>query len=176
MIVLVVLTIVATATMSRAGLQNADTAFRDYTSDILDSFLTARARAIDDQTPVFLTMQPEGVDLEWIDPDTGLRELIWMHREANYGGGVIKDKACNGGLYNGVVAPGETRATSSFACITQAQQLTFMPDGSFRFAGAQGAPAGVTAVVAREAEGGRIGTVIEVYPGGNIRRIDNVRF
>lgn len=176
MVVMVVLTIVATATISRAGLKSADSAFRQYTADVMDTFLAARARAIDDQTIVFLTMDPEGVDLAWIDPDTGLRELLWAHREGNYGGGILSTSTCNGGLYNGVVAPGETLPESSFACITEAQELRFMPDGSFRFAGAQDAPAGVTAIVTRDEGGVRVASVIEVYPGGNIRKIDNVNF
>lgn len=174
--VLVVLTIVSTAVMSRVGLHTADSAFRKYSADVVDSFLKARARAIDEQTRVFLTMRPDGVDVEWIDPDTGLRELMWHYREDWYGAGVISDSTCNGGLYNGVVAPGETRHEESFACITVEQELVFYPDGGFGFASAAGAPAGVTAILAREENSGRIGTVIEVYPGGNIRKLDNVVF
>lgn len=174
--VMVVLTIVSTAAMSKMGLYTADSAFRKYSADIADSFLKARSYAIDEQTRVFLTMQPDGVDLEWMNPDTGVRELVWRHRESQYGGGLIAAATCNGGLYNGVVAPGETPHEATFACITTAQELTFFPDGSFGFAGAAGAPAGVTAILARNDSGGRVGTVIEVYPGGNIRRVDNVVF
>lgn len=176
MVVLVVLTIVSTAIMARAGLQTADSSFRRYTDDVLDTVVAARARAIDDQTRVFLTMRPTGVTLEWINPDTGVREHLWAHSEGNYGGGVISDLACNAGLYNGVVAPGETRSNSAVACLTDKQELLFLPDGSFRFDKAQNAPAGVTAVVLREINGQRMGTVIEVFPGGNVRSIDNVVF
>lgn len=176
MVVLVVLTIVATAMVSRAGIETADSAFRRYSADVVDTVLAARARAIDDQTRVFLTMQPTGVDLEWMDPDTGIREHLWSHSESTYGGGVISDSSCNGGLYNGVVAPGEPAASASVGCITEAQELLFLPDGSFRFAGAQTAPAGVTAVIIRKDGGRKTGTVIEVFPGGNVRRLNNVVF
>lgn len=174
--VLVVLTIVATAVMSKVGLHTADSAFRKYSADVVDSFLKARSRAIDEQTRVFLTMKPEGLKVEWIDPDTGVRALLWALHEDRYGGGVISTSSCNGGLYNGVVAPGETPHEASFACITAEQELVFFPDGSFGFAAAAGPPAGVTAILARQDTSGKVATVIEVYPGGNIRKRENVVF
>lgn len=176
MVVLVVLTIVSTAIMARAGLQTADSAFRRYSDDILDTFVAARARAIDEQTRVFLTMRPEGVDLEWMNPDTGVRELLWVHREGNYGGGVIASAVCNAGLYNGVIAPGESLKNSGVACLTDKQELLFLPDGSFRFDQAQDAPSGVTAILLREENSQRVGTVVEVFPGGNVRSVNNVLF
>lgn len=177
MVVMVVLTIVSTATMSRLGLQSADRIFRRYSADVYDTILSAQSRAVDDQTKIFLTIESDGVTLAWTDPDTGAREPLWSYTLENYRGGLLKDSTCNGGI-EGVVPPGETEEKQTFSCQSGTKELLFLPDGTFKLLGSQNSSAGLTLVLARNLPSGskRTATVIEVFPGGNIRKRDNVIF
>lgn len=177
MVVMVVLTIVSTATMSRLGLQSADRIFRRYSADVYDTILAAQSRAVDDQTKVFLTIESDRVALAWADPDTGARELLWAHALQNYAGGLLKDSTCNGGVV-GVKPPGKTQETPTFTCETGSKELLFLPDGKFQLMGSQNSSTGLTLVLARDLPAGskKAATVIEVFPVGNIRKRENVIF
>lgn len=176
MVVVAILTIVATATMTSVSKHSFDSAYRLYVDDAYSSMIAARSRAIDDQTRVFLEMDKDGIELDWINPNTGKEENLWVHRIQNYGGQVLVGDVCNYGLFDGVHAPSEKgpEKDPDLSCTTSKQRLTFFPDGTFDLSTSVLSTSGVTMVIADRRVKTADLALIELFPGGNIRKTDHV--
>ncbi|MEE9386647.1 MAG: prepilin-type N-terminal cleavage/methylation domain-containing protein [Nannocystaceae bacterium] len=181
MIVVVVISIVAAITITGVRQDQFQGAYRRYTDDLLGSVTRARNLAIDRQTLVALAIDKDGVEVSWTDPATQISgEALWRASRSLVQAGIlaVHDRACVYGVYVGVqMFEGQVdsaAAAAPTACLSGSETLRFFPDGHVEWDGRALNGAGVTLVVADRRTAEVKESHIQVFPGGLIRKIDNV--
>ena len=184
MIVLAVITIVATTAF--IGLRNNqwEGAYLRFTDDLEGTMIQARNRAIDDQTVVRVEVRSDRVEVFWIDPDDPLPDNtafgsgvpLWGTYISNIDGGLVSGEACITGIEAGIVPPSEAIGTAMpTACGTNLpRRILFRPDGSFLVPEEPDTDAGFTLVVKDESSAQNYYSIIEMFPGGLIRKFDEI--
>ena len=174
MIVVVVLSIVATIAFVGIGQNRFEGKYREFTGEIIGLITTARNRAIDDQTLVQVRVYEDKVLVFDQDPtDKQWRELRSIKRD-EIAGNILGNKACIYGFYSGVQVPSQALdVVVPNACLNTLQILEFQPDGNFVFigddtlGGANGTGTTLDLADLRTAQVRH--TLIEIFPGGLIR-------
>jgi prepilin-type N-terminal cleavage/methylation domain-containing protein len=184
MIVLAVITIVAT--LAFVGLRNNqwEGAYLRFTDDLVGTMIQARNRAIDDQTIVRVEVSQDKLEVFWIDPDdpppdatvAGTGTLMWGNYRDRVDGGLIADQACITGMEPGISAPSEANdAVLPVACGTDLpKSILFQPDGSFALEDDPLPDTGMTLVVQDASSAQIYYSIIEMFPGGLIRKFDEI--
>ena len=184
MIVLAVITIVAT--LAFVGLRNNqwEGAYLRFTDDLVGTMIQARNRAIDDQTIVRVEVSQDKLEVYWIDPDApppdptvmGTGTLMWGNYRDRIDGGLIIDQACITGMEPGISPPSEVNdAQLPVACGTGLpKSILFQPDGSFALEDDPAPDTGMTLVVQDSSSAQIYYSIIEMFPGGLIRKFDEI--
>ena len=204
MVVMAVIVIVATVAFIGVGQDTYDSKFRRYTDTIHGMVVRARNVALEEQTLTKVEITGTQVAVFWYPPDTALGDLnpsnaAWRRIEiadvtvfpysagAGAGTGLLNGQACNYGVFDGIRSPRQHDGTNPgyafpTACATGRDTLIFRPDGSLFVAEKGAAPpnswtegAGATVVIADESNALVEVSLIEIFPGGLIRKIDGVR-
>ena len=179
MIVLVILTIVSTITFAGLSTQNFDSAFREYGNDLEAAIIQARDIAIDEQTRVDVTVTANALTIAVEDNETKAWANWYQYRLIDYGAGQLQNDACIRGFYGGIqAAKGAVNTTFPAVCLTSPQTVRFFPDGTFEVTSATPTMArddmGVVLVLA-DTRTEPTYTEVQIWPGGTIRKLDNVR-
>lgn len=175
MIVVSVITIVAIVAFVGIRGDQVEGAYYRFTDDLLGSMIQARNRAIDDQTTVRVEVQADRLEVFWTDPETKQEEFLWGNYRAKVDGGLIDELACITGMAAGISPPSEDNdAVMPTACLGGAQDIVFEPDGSFTLPNDPLQDAGVTLVIKDQSSSANEYSIIEVFPGGLIRKFDNI--
>ncbi len=184
MIVLAVITIVAT--IAFIGLRNNqyEGAYLRFTDDLVGTMTQARNRAIDDQTLVRVEVSTDKVEVFWIDPEApppdatvaGTGVLLWGNYRDRIDGGLIAAEACITGMEPGIKPPSEpNNAQLPTACGTDLpKSIIFQPDGSFALENEPQPDAGMTLVIKDASSQQVYYSIIEMFPGGLIRKFDEM--
>ena len=173
MIVVVILSFVAATIFVGLRADQFESAYLSYTDDVLGSLIQARDVAIDDQTQVHVMIDEDGVEVFRVDPETNSVDFQWGHYVDNVDGGMLMDKACIAGMFAGIKPAIEgVDEDMPTDCLGGTEQLTFEPDGSFTLPNSPFPDAGMTLVVA-DLESDNY-SLIEVWPGGMVRKFDEV--
>jgi prepilin-type N-terminal cleavage/methylation domain-containing protein len=184
MIVLGVITIVAV--IAFAGIRNNqwEGAYMRFTDDLVGTMIQARNRAIDDQTIVRVEVAQDRVEVFWIDPEApvpdptvmGSGTFLWGNYRDRIDGGLIADHACITGMEAGISPPSEpNNAQMPIGCGTNLpKSILFQPDGSFALEDEPLPDTGMTLVV-QDASSNQVWySIIEMFPGGLIRKFDEI--
>jgi hypothetical protein len=180
MIVLVVLTIVGSIAFAGLRGDRFEGTYREFTDELMGAIVQARHRAIDDQTIV--QVQAVGAtQLTVLDQDPTTKEFMHLRtiQSTMFQNGFLGDDVCIRGFFAGVQVPSEADPPPlPDACLGDVQILQFEPDGTFGFVNMQGIGGengtGTTLVVADTRTAQTMLTLIEIFPGGLIRKRDNV--
>lgn len=186
MIVLAVITIVAV--IAFVGIRNNqwEGAYLRFTDDLVGTMIQARNRAIDDQTVVRVEVDADRLEVFWIDPDApppdpsviGTGTFLWGNYLDRYDGGLIADQACITGMAPGISAPSEAANNQTAlpdACGTDLPAvIMFQPDGSFALPNDPRPDTGMTLVVQDNSSSQIYYSIIEMFPGGLIRKYDEM--
>lgn len=184
MIVLSVITIVGT--IAFIGLRNNqwEGAYLRFTDDLVGTMIQARNRAIDDQTVVRVEVSEDRLEVWWIDPNdqppdptvfaTGT--LLWGNYRDRIDGGLIADQACITGMEPGISPPSEVNNTQMpVDCGTNLPRaILFQPDGGFILDNDPQPDAGMTMVIRDNSSAQVYYSIIEMFPGGLIRKFDEI--
>jgi len=184
MIVLSVITIVAV--IAFVGLRNNqwEGAYLRFTDDLVGTMIQARNRAIDDQTVVRVEVSEDRLEVYWIDPDDppadptvfGTGTFLWGNYRDRVDGGLIADQTCITGMEPGISPPSEVNNTQlPTDCATNLPRaILFQPDGSFTLNDDPEPDAGMTLVVRDSSSAQIYYSIIEMFPGGLIRKYDEI--
>jgi len=180
MIVMVVLTIVATIAFVGLRSNTYDSVYRRYTEDVHSSFTRARALAIDTQSNTQVRIGVDGVVVWQEVAQGGALSFVpvFNHRMADYGGGMLllNNDTCFKGVFIG-----RTNNQLPDGCMGNTAQeiIQFSPSGEMEWQGQQLNGAGVLVIIADRRRKGAGApenlSMIEVYPGGLIRKFDNLQ-
>ena len=185
-LMIVVSVIAIVATIAFAGIRNDqwEGAYYRFTDDLVGTMIKARNRAIDDQTLVRVEVSADRVEVFWVDPDDPLVDPtvfgsgvpLWGNYIDRVDGGLIADEACITGLEPGISPPSEANdAIMPVDCGTNLPRaIIFTPDGSFTLAHDPVEDAGVTLVVKDDSSAQVYYSIIEIFPGGLIRKFDEI--
>ena len=145
---------------------------------------TARNRAIDDQTVVRVEVSEDRLEVYWIDPDDqppdttvfGTGTFLWGNYRDRMDGGLIADQACITGMEPGISPPSEVNnAQMPVACGTNLPRaILFQPDGGFTLDNDPQPDAGMTMVIRDSSSETVYYSIIEMFPGGLIRKFDEI--
>ena len=184
MIVLAVITIVAV--IAFIGIRNNqwEGAYLRFTDDLVGTMTQARNRAIDDQTIVRVEVTDSQLDVFWIDPNDpppdptvfGTGTFLMRIDRDRVDGGLISTEACITGMEPGISPPSEANNTAMpVACGTNLPRaILFQPDGSFTLDDDPEPDAGMTLVIRDSSSAQTYYTIIEMFPGGLIRKFDEI--
>jgi prepilin-type N-terminal cleavage/methylation domain-containing protein len=185
-LMIVVSVIAVVATIAFVGLRNNqyEGAFLRFTDDLVGTMTQARNRAIDDQTLVRVEVSVDRVEVYWIDPEdpppdptiTGTGVFLWGNYRDLMDGGLIADEACITGMEAGITPPSEANdAQMPTDCGTNLpKSIIFQPDGSFALEDEPQPDAGMTMVIKDESSAQVYYSIIEMFPGGLIRKFDEI--
>ena len=184
MVVLLVLTIVAVVAFIGIRNNQWEGAYERFTDDLVGTMIQARNRAIDDQTVVRVEVSEDRVEVFWIDPQTpppdpevmGTGTFLWGNYRDRVDGGLIAQEACITGMEPGITPPSQANnAQLPTGCGTDLpKSILFQPDGGFRLADNPQPDAGMTMVI-QDASSQQVWySIIEMFPGGLIRKIDEI--
>ena len=184
MIVLAVITIVAVVAFPGLRGNQFEGAYLRFTDDLVGTMTQARNRAIDDQTVVRVQVEEDRLEVYWIDPEDPPPDVsvfntgtfLWGNYRDEVDGGLITNDACITGLVPGISPPSEVNNTAlPQGCGDNLPSaILFQPDGSFHIADDTEIDAGMTLVV-RDASSDQVYfSIIEIFPGGLIRKIDEM--
>jgi hypothetical protein len=184
MIVLSIITIVATVAFIGIRNNQWEGAYMRFTDDLTGAMISARNRAIDDQTVVRVEVSEDRVELWWIDPEApppdptvfGSGTYLWGIYRDRIDGGLIADAACITGMEPGIKPPSQpSNAQLPVACGTDLpKSILFQPDGTFALQNEPLPDAGMTLVV-QDASSSQVWySIIEMFPGGLIRKFDEI--
>ena len=175
MIVLSVITIVAVVAFIGIRNNQWEGAYLRFTDDLVGSVIQARNRAIDDQTQVRIEVKDASLEVFWTDPETKGEVLLWGNYRDKIDGGLLGDQACITGMAAGISPPSEANdAVLPESCLGGPQSLIFLPDGSFVDPNAPLEDAGVTLVIKDQSSDAVQYSIIEMFPGGLIRKFDEM--
>jgi prepilin-type N-terminal cleavage/methylation domain-containing protein len=175
MVVLLVLTIVATVAF--VGIRNNqwEGAYLRFTDDLTGSMIQARNRAIDDQTTVRVQVGQDRLEVFWTDPATKQEVYVWGNYRDKIDGGLLGSQACITGMSPGITPPSQPNdAELPTSCLAGQQSIIFQPDGSFTLPDDPWPDAGMTLVVVDQSSTVPMYSIIEMFPGGLIRKFDEV--
>lgn len=184
MIVLAVISIVAV--IAFIGLRNNqwEGAYLRFTDDLVGTFIQARNRAIDDQTEVRVEVSQDKVEVYLIEPDNpppdttvfGTGTFLWGNYRDRIDGGLIADQACITGMEPGIKPPSEANDAQMPAdCGSNLPRaILFQPDGSFTLDNDPLPDAGMTVVIRDSSSAQVYYSIIEMFPGGLIRKYDEI--
>jgi type II secretory pathway pseudopilin PulG len=184
MIVVAVISIVATIAFIGLRSNQYEGAYLRFTDDLVGTMIQARNRAIDDQTMVRVEVSVDRLEVFWIDPEDpvadatqfGTGVLLWGNYRDRIDGGLIAADSCITGMVPGITPPSQPNNEELPAqCGTDLpKSIVFTPDGSFVLANEAQPDAGMTLVV-RDASSAQIYySIIEMFPGGLIRKFDEI--
>ena len=184
MIVLSVITIVAVVAFVGIRKNQWEGAYMRFTDDLVGTMIQARNRAIDDQTQVRVEVSEDRLEVYWIDPDDppsdtsvfGSGTFLWGNYRDRFDGGMIADAACITGMEPGITPPSEANdAEMPVACGTDLPKaIIFGPDGGFTLADDPLPDAGMTMVIRDTSSAQVYYSIIEMFPGGLIRKFDEI--
>lgn len=184
MIVLSVITIVATVAFIGIRNNQWEGTYLRFTDDLVGTMIQARNRAIDDQTIMRVEVSEDRLEVFWIDPENppadpgvfGSGTLMWGNYRDRYDGGLIIDAACITGMEPGISPPSEANnAVLPVGCGTDLPKaILFQPDGSFALPNDPRPDAGMTLVIRDTSSAQVYDSIIEMFPGGLIRKFDEI--
>ncbi|MFV8756612.1 pilus assembly FimT family protein [Nannocystaceae bacterium ST9] len=175
MVVLLVLTIVAL--LAFVGIRNNqwEGAYLRFTDDLSGSMMQARNRAIDDQTTVRVQVQADRLEVFWTDPSTKQEVFLWGNYRDAIDGGLLGAQACITGMSPGITPPSQPNDSElPTACLGGPQNIVFEPDGGFTLPNDPLPDAGMTLVVVDRSSTAVTYSIIEMFPGGVVRKFDEV--
>jgi hypothetical protein len=183
MVALAVLTLVAT--IAFAGFRQNEFAgqYRRFVADVEGAMVRARNLAIDEQTRVRVTVSSNGLVLASLNPEIDnqwrfVDQVVMSSLDSALL--MVDNRVCIAGLAPGVQTPAQqTSTTLPSACSPADEVLFFEPDGTFTAPAGlmDGAPnVGVSLWVAdfSVSDQTRL-AVVQVFPGGLVRRIEGVQ-
>jgi prepilin-type N-terminal cleavage/methylation domain-containing protein len=177
MAVMVMLTIVASATFVGMNRHTFDSSHRRFLDDVYGLVVQARNRAIEDQTEVIVEVNSNYIAMRVVDAITHVEEEYLRYDLSRLYGTSLASHVCFLGIFAGVTAPGMPSpiATAPTDCLGAAQEFSFAPDGTFVSGEISGSSEGLTIVSADLRFGDQLRySLIELFPGGAMRRIDNI--
>lgn len=184
MIVVAVLAIVAVIAFSGIRNNQWEGAYMRFTDDLVGTMIQARNRAIDDQTVVRVEVSADQVEVYWIDPQApvpdpttmGSGTFLWGNYRDRVDGGLIAAEACITGMEPGISPPSQpNNAQMPVACGTNLpKSILFQPDGSFALENEPLPDTGMTLVVQDSSSAQVWYSIIEMFPGGLIRKFDEI--
>jgi len=184
MLVLVVISVVASIAFIGLRANQYEGAYLRFTDDLVGTMIRARNRAIDDQTLVRVEVSEDRLEVFWIDPedppvDPGAFNsgvLLWGNYRDRIDGGMISADACITGMEGGIKPPSEpNNAMMPTGCGTDLpKSIIFQPDGSFTLADQMQPDAGMTLVIRDASSTQTLYSIIEMFPGGLIRKFDEI--
>lgn len=189
MIVVVVIMVVAVIAFVGIGQNTWDSDYHAYTDDLEGTIQRSRNSAIDDQTEVWIDFTAFTYRVYWNDPDPASPtyldaiELSGVDLQRFAGGRLATNNdVCIRGFTKGIQAPSQANLPNApTGCIGNGvQTLRFFPTGEMRIE-VPGEPdvqrewGGELIIADNRVTGNPIFTQIEIYPGGLIRKRENVR-
>ncbi len=175
MIVLAVLTIVSVVAFIGIRNNQWEGAYYRFTDDLLGSLVQARNRAIDEQTTVRVEIQSDRLEVFVTDPESKQENFEWGNYRENIDGGLLGEQACITGMALGISAPSEVNdAVLPEDCLGGIQDIIFQPDGSFSLVDDPSPDAGMTMVIRDGSSASIQYSIIEMFPGGLIRKFDEI--
>ena len=184
MIVLAVISIVAVIAFPGIRNNQWEGAYMRFTDDLVGTMTQARNRAIDDQTVVRVEVSVDRLEVFWIDPEApppdvtvmGSGTFLWGNYRDNIDGGLIGDHACITGMVPGISPPSEANNEAMpVGCGSGLPtSILFQPDGGFLLADNTQSNAGMTLVVQDSSSDQIWYSIIEVFPGGLVRKFDEI--
>jgi type II secretory pathway pseudopilin PulG len=184
MIVVSVIAIVAT--IAFIGLRNNqyEGAYLRFTDDLVGTMIQARNRAIDDQTQVRVEVSEDRLEVFWIDPEdpppdptiNGSGVYLWGNYRDRFDGGLIAAETCITGMEPGISPPSQpNNAQLPTSCGTDLpKSIIFQPDGSFALQDQPQPDSGMTLVIKDASSAQVYYSIIEMFPGGLIRKFDEI--
>lgn len=182
MITLAVLTVVAA--IAFAGMRQNEFAgqARRFMADAEGVIVSARNRAIDDQTQVEVLVQARTLTIQAYDPEANTWTPVHRVQLDTQTTSLVSidDVVCVYGLAPGVQTPAQAVDTTPPAdCVSGQQVLRFEPDGTFSDPLAEWSTAadntGVSLWIGdRSVPGNEKLTVIQVFPGGLVRMFEAI--
>jgi hypothetical protein len=101
---------------------------------------------------------------------------LFEYRRDDVNAGMLAADVCIYGLYAGVQVPSQaTDVDLPQACVGAPELLRFYPEGTVEWVGQDLAGSGVTLTIADRRSTEIRFAFVEVFPGGMIRRFDEVR-
>lgn len=188
MVVIVVLGIVAAIAFVGIGQNTWEADYRRYTDDLEGAIHRARNAAIDDQTEVWIEFNAFAYQMWWTDPDPASPtyndpvELYYSDLQQYAGGRLaLNNDVCIRGFTKGIQAPSQANmAGIPGGCIAAGlQTLRFFPTGEMRIE-VPGEPdvqrdwGGSLIIADNRVTGKPVFTVVEIFPGGLVRKRENV--
>lgn len=175
MVVLLVLTIVATVAFIGIRNNQWEGAYMRFTDDLHGSLVQARNRAVDDQTTVRVQVREDRLEVFWTDPATKKEVLLWGNYRDKVDGGLLGTEACITGMSPGITPPSQPNdAELPTGCLGGPQNIIFQPDGTFTLPDDPWPDAGMTLVIVDKSSAAPIYSIIEMFPGGMIRKFDEI--
>jgi prepilin-type N-terminal cleavage/methylation domain-containing protein len=181
MVVVIILSIVGTIAFAGLASDRFEGAYREHTEDVTGAIIRARHRAIDFQTNVEVRVQEDWVQVVEEDPITKEEVEYWSVRRDNLQGGVLSNDVCIIGFEVGVqsasqAADNDLADLESDCMGANTEVLRFGPDGTFELEGGDFLNGrGLTLVMADKRTSDVVYTLIQIFPGGNVRKWDKVR-
>ncbi len=188
MVVIVVLGIVAAIAFAGIGQNTWEADYRRYTDDLEGAIHRARNAAIDDQTEVWIEFNAFTYQMWWTDPDPASPtyndpvELYYSDLQQYVGGRLAQNNdVCIRGFTKGIQAPSQANAGALPAgCVAGGlQTLRFFPTGEMRIE-VPGEPdvqrdwGGSLVIADNRVTGKPVFTLVEIFPGGLVRKRENV--
>jgi prepilin-type N-terminal cleavage/methylation domain-containing protein len=189
MVVVAILSIVAAITFAGIQQDKWEGSYREFTDDINGTIARAHHTAIDDQTRVRLDIYRNRVEVYWertlepywnpADPvptNQGEWEMIGEAHIREVAAGVLEggNRVCIYGLYRGIIVDGGGADAAPNQCLNGMEQLMLHPDGHMEWIGEDLQGAGVSLVVADQRGTEPVTTHIQYFPGGMIRKFEEV--
>jgi Tfp pilus assembly protein FimT len=181
MVVLAILSIAAAVAFAGFRQDEYRGQHRRFVQDVRGAVMTARNWAIDEQTQVRVIVDAQTVQVTAFDPQTNVwsqidRRSIASPRQAQL---QATDTVCIYGIQSGVHTPAQAaEEVSPPDCLGATQTMMFEPDGTFSDPTGELTTvdnAGFTFWIGdRQLSGVVKFSLIQVFPGGLIRAIDNL--
>lgn len=175
MVVLLVMTIVATVSFIGIRSNQWEGAYLRFTDDLAGSITQARNRAIDDQTTVRVQVGSDRLEVFWTDPNTKQELFLWGNYRERIDGGLLGTQACITGMSPGITPPSQpNNAQLPTGCLGGVESIIFEPDGTFTLPNDPWPDAGMTLVVVDQSSNAKTYSIIEMFPGGLVRKFDEI--
>lgn len=181
MIVVAVITVVASIAFVGIRQNSWDSAYRRFTEDVMDGVSRARMFAVSEQTRVQVEVYGDGIQVWYEDPITKQPDQpLFQQRLGDTEDALIGSDVCVRGVFRGVQVPGQVvNDPIPGGCAGEGGApdyiLEFFPDGHMEWQGETLNGAGITLAIADErVVGNEIFTFIQVFPGGLVRKFEGV--
>ena len=183
MVTLAVLTVVAAIAFAGMRQNEFEGQARRFVADAEGAIVSARNRALDDQTQVEVLVEARSLTIQALDQQTNTWTPVHRVQLDTQETSLVSlaDVICVYGLAGGVQTPAQAVDTTPPSdCVAGQQILRFEPDGSFSDPLSDWSTAldnaGVSLWIGdRSVPGSEKLTVVQVFPGGLVRMFEDIQ-